>query len=175
MNLPSSEPVKQQLPQPHSVIGVQPFRRGDKAAGVPRLAELSDLDEKVQMQTSESAAIEAMPGQLFRIPMFPPRFNVVMTDVGWVADKQRRPGPGGQGQLSKVADDHFESAVQASDMSVGADNQSEQRVGLTGDDARRAVSTKRGQGESTAAGTAIYDDARVNDNVFGQIRQVQAG
>ena len=85
----AAQAIGHQISKGLAVIDIKPFGRGDKTADISRLGKFESLQKEMQMQACQLTAGMAKFAQLFRIPMFPFRGDIMMSDIRRVADEER--------------------------------------------------------------------------------------
>ncbi len=86
----AAEAVQQQLAHEAPVVGVEPLRRGDEGAPVARPRPRRGGEEEVHVQAGQAAGLQAVGPRREGEPLLPAGRDLVVADVGRVAEVERR-------------------------------------------------------------------------------------
>ena len=124
------ETVGEESPQDLPVVHVEPFRRRDERAVVASAGKLAGLQEEMDVQARELARLETVGSCSARHPAFPICRDLVVADIGGVAEEQRRPIRGRKYYCPIVLQMHGQAARHVQRGRIGPDHECRQGIDL---------------------------------------------
>src|SRR5579883_1002755 len=124
----ATQAIREHPAERAAVVDVEPFRSSDESTIVARLSKLAGLEEEMDVQARELACAEAKAIGCCSKPSFPFLTDIMMPNVGGIADEQCRAGNRRQCELSIISHVHGEAVGKPACSGVGTQHQRSERV-----------------------------------------------
>ena len=156
-----------QLAQSMSIVDVEPLGGGYECTEVAIAGERHCLEEEVQVKSGKFAGLQAAARGGSDIPVLPVLFDVVVTDVGRVADEEGRAIRLWQTDVPVIGELDDKAVGETPDIGCRAEHERRDGVCFDGDEfGMREEGGRRGQ-KTAGAGSGVHDAGRLDILGYG--------